>query len=215
MAENFLTHKLGELPVWGWGLAGLGGVGIAIYVIKSRSTQAIPGGQAASNTTAGTVSADQTGFAQQAGQITPGTPFPTVPGTGGSSVPVFPGPGWTPIFDGNGNLIGWNPPGGTPGNGTTPPGGGNPPTTPQQPLTKNVVVRAKTTTGPWAAWDAKFPGPPVRPAPNQSSGLSTYAPFGSSLTVLPTPVNGGSNGQSSSWYQLQSGGFIAVSDTLG
>ena len=215
---NFLTNKIGDLPVWGWGIAGIGGVAIAYFVIKGRGIAGIPGGSSASDTTAGAVSADQTGFPQSAGQITPGAPFPTV---GPNQTPVFPGPGFTPIFDGNGNLIGWNPPGGVgnpqqPGAPPTPspqPPGGGP--LPPQPSGKTVIIRAKTTTGVWAPWDAKYPGPPVRPSPNQASGVSTYAPFGTSVTVLPTPVNGGSNGQSTSWYQLLSGGYINVADTMG
>lgn len=219
---NFLTNKIGDLPVWGWGLAGIAGVGIAFFVIKGRGIPGIPGGSAASNPSSGTISADQAGlgYPQSAGQVTPGAPFPTVP-VGGGSAPVFPGPGYTPILDGAGNVVGWNPPGGlgnpqAPGAPPTPspspPGGG-----PLPPIgnTKTVIVRAKTTTGPWAAWDAKFPGPPVRKATNQASGVQTFVPFGSSLTVLPTALNGGSNGVSTGWYQLQSGGYIATSDVMG
>lgn len=203
MAENFLTHKLGELPVWGWGLAGIGGIGIAFFVIKSRNAPqtAIPTGMQASTTTTGNVLPDQTGYAQQAGQITPGAPFPTVPGTGGSQVPVFPGPGWTPILDGQGNVIGWNPP---PTPGTQPSG------------TKTVMVRAK---GANPGYDVKFPGPPVRPGPGASTGLRGTVPWGSALQVLPTVVTGKGNYSDTSgittWYQLQGGGYISTYDVVG
>ena len=214
MAENFLVKKVGDLPVWAWGLVAAGGIGVGFFIVKSRSTQGIPGGAAASNTSAGNVLPDLSGasFPQSAGQITPGAPFPTV---GPNQTPVFPGPGWTPILDGNGNVIGWNPPGAVPPPQPGQPPQPSPPGQPPQPTSKTVTVRPKTTTGVFAGWDKTHTGVPVRSAANANAPIQSYAAYGSGLTVLPTQITGGNNFGNPFWYQAQGGGFVSTSDALG
>ncbi len=105
---NFLMHKAGGLPIWAWGLIGIAGVGIGYYFI-TRNSSAIPTGTQASNTSAGTVSADPGSASLQPSNAGgPNNPFPEIP-VGNGSVPVLPN-GYTPIYDNNGNLVGFEPP---------------------------------------------------------------------------------------------------------
>lgn len=109
-SENFITHEVGPLPIWAWGLVIGGGViaGVIIIPKLTSSTSGIPA-SGSSTTSAGTVAADTSGTN---GAYTSGNPFQEVP-TGSGNVPVVPS-GYTPIYDSNGNLIGWQAP-------TTPP----------------------------------------------------------------------------------------------
>jgi len=201
MAENFLVKKVGDLPVWAWGLVAAGGIGVGFFIVKSRSTPGIPGQSQASNVASGNVLPDLSGlsYPQSAGQITPGAPFPTV---GPNQTPVFPGPGWAPILDGSGNVVGWNPP---PTPGSTPP----------PPTSKTVTVRPKTTAGTFAGWDKTHTGVPIRSAANANAPVQSYAAFGSALKVLPAQLTGGNNFGNAFWYQTQGGGYVSTSDAMG
>lgn len=138
MAENFLTKKIADLPVWAWGLIGIAGIGVGYLIIKRTSAPAIPNQGAASDTSAGNVLPDQTQAGlQPSAPVGPGNPFPSVP-TGNGTVPVVP-PGYVPIYDSNGNLIGWQPPPAPPTvpppgpGGSPPPPAGSPPPPPGTP----------------------------------------------------------------------------------
>jgi hypothetical protein len=100
MAENFLTKKIADLPVWAWGLIGIAGIGVGYFIIKKP---AIPTGTQASDTSAGNVLPDQTGLAPSNAPVGPGDPFMSVP-VGQGTVPVLPN-GYAPQYDINGNLV--------------------------------------------------------------------------------------------------------------
>ncbi len=108
MAENFLTKKIADLPVWTWGLIGIAGIGVGYFIIKKTSTSAIPTGTQASDTASGNVLPDQTGITPSNAPVGPGDPFMSVP-VGQGTVPVLPN-GYAPIYDSNGNLTGYQAP---------------------------------------------------------------------------------------------------------
>lgn len=107
MADNFLTKKIADLPVWAWGLVGIAGVGVG-YLVITRGKSAIPTGTQASDTTSGNVLPDQTGITPSNAPVGPGDPFMSVP-VGQGTVPVLPN-GYTQILDSNGNLTGYQAP---------------------------------------------------------------------------------------------------------
>lgn len=119
MADNFLMKKIADVPVWGWGIIGIAGIGVGYFIIH-RSKPAIPTGTQASDPTAGNVLPDQTPAALQPtnNPVGPGDPFMSVP-TGNGTVPVLPN-GYNPIYDANGNLTGYQAPPAPPS--ATPPG---------------------------------------------------------------------------------------------
>jgi len=108
MAENFLTHKIADLPVWSWGLIGIAGIGVGYFIIKRTSSPAIPTGGATSDTASGNVLPDNQGIAPSNQPVGPGDPFRSVPVWQGT-VPVLPN-GYSPIYDSNGNLTGYQAP---------------------------------------------------------------------------------------------------------
>lgn len=142
--DSFLKKDLAGLPVWGWALIVVGGVGAGLLFLK------FSGKSGPNASAAGTTSAGQAGTSEAAGVLAGQSGNGTVPQTfnnpdtgfasttvNGQQVPILP-PGYVPITDGAGNVIGYAPSGGstTSGNGTTttttpPPGGaqqgGNPP----------------------------------------------------------------------------------------
>lgn len=121
MADNFITKKLAGLPVWAWGLVGIAGVGIGYFIIHGKSS-GIPTGTQSSDTSSGTVQADNTGLPPSNMPVGPGDPFMSVP-VGSGTVPVLPN-GYQPIYDGNGNLTGYQAPPPPPvASNPNPPGG--------------------------------------------------------------------------------------------
>ena len=136
---NFLTNKIGDIPVWGWGLAAAGGIGIALF-IRSRSQQAIPTGTQASNTSLGNVLPDQSTIA---GQVSNPSPSPYINPGGAPTVP--PGPGYVPILDQNGTITGWQY--GNPGTQGTPPTGTGG-TLPVSPVAPTAPSPGTTFLGP-------------------------------------------------------------------
>ena len=110
MSDNFLTKKIADLPVWAWGLIVLAGGGLGFYFISKRKSAAIPTGTQASDTTSGNVLPDASASSLQPSNapVGPGDPFPSVP-VGNGTVPVIPS-GYSPIYDNNGNLVGYQPP---------------------------------------------------------------------------------------------------------
>lgn len=133
-------------------------------------------------------------------------------GVNGNQVPVVPF-GDTPIFDNNGNLIGWqganpNPtPTPTSPNPTPPPTTTPPPSNPPPSLSwPELIVRGKSSSGPNASYDAHNSGIPLRAGP-ADNGVLTFVPFGAEIQSTGTEVTGGYNNKtgkngSYQWYPV-------------
>src|SRR5260221_6670066 len=102
----FLTKKIGDLPVWAWGLIGAAGVGVGIIIIKKTSTSAAAIPTAPTANAQGVLSSpigDNTGMptvATVAGQVPPNV-------NQNSAQTTPPGPGYVPIINSNGDIVGW------------------------------------------------------------------------------------------------------------
>ncbi len=120
---GFLTKTTGSLPNWAWGLVIVAGAGVGYYFVKKNN---------ATSTNASTAVATpvtDTGPGVNNAPVDTSNPVLTVPGGTSGTVPILP-PGYTPIYDSQGNLIGWEPPGTSPPTQTPPPA----PTNGQNPL---------------------------------------------------------------------------------
>lgn len=170
--SNFLKKDIGGLPVWGWGLIVVGGIGAGFLLIK------FTGGSnpLSSLTSAGTNSAGQAGTSEAAGALNGQSGNGTVPTTynnpdtgfasttlNGQQVPILP-PGYTPITDSAGNVIGYGPASGA----TTSTSGG--------------VATTTTTTGS---------GTTSTSTPSSSKTATTTK--SASLETTPRDAHGGHN----------------------
>lgn len=115
---KLLTRQIGPLPAWGWvGVIAVGG-GIGYFVIKRTNKSNAVQTSSPTPITTDTTGANAATNPQYSGPDT-GTlsnnPILTVPTPTGTA-PLLP-PGWIPLKDQNGNIIGWEPP---PAPGATP-----------------------------------------------------------------------------------------------
>jgi hypothetical protein len=106
-----LTKQVGPLPLWGWGAVILVGGGIGYVVIKRTNSSNAVQTSTPTPITTDTTGANAAQIPQYSGADT-GTqntnPVLTVPTPTGTA-PILP-VGYVPIKDGNGNIIGWEPP---------------------------------------------------------------------------------------------------------
>lgn len=113
-------------------------------------------------------------------------------GVNGNQVPIVPY-GDTPVYDGNGNLIGWQTP--NPNQPTSP----NPPPTqtqlpppPTTTPTETGIIRALETSGQTSGYDKANPGGvPFRSTPG--GAVLSEAPYGSQVSITGAPVQGSDN----------------------
>lgn len=188
--QETLSKQVGGLPIWGWGLIGVGGVGVGYYVIHgkllgggSNPTSALSSYSAGTSVDANGNLVDSNGNiiqgASNLGQAS-SSPYQTVPNGQGGSIPILP-TGYTPITDSNGNVIGYNQPA--------------PPMSPAPPGT-NTGGSTGTTTGVVQTIGGKFtPGNPLIPFGQWPNGVSWRT--GQLINVkgqLYTIVVGGGNG---------------------
>lgn len=129
--KEFLTKKVGGLPVWAWALIGVAGVGAGYLLIryqqkKSNTTSALTAQNSADLTT-GNASGNETN--PSTGQVGSNgiidNPFPET-NVNGQNVPIIP-PGYQAVYDSNGNIVGWEPITVNPTPAPPPPTGGPPP----------------------------------------------------------------------------------------
>ena len=187
-----LTKKVADLPVWAWGLIGVAGVGVGYFIIKKSSAaataaQGIPA--APTDTTGGALTSP---IGDVGSQVGTGTSAPSNPEINSYGAPTLsPGIGWTPIYDGNGNLVGWNAPPQPPPSGTY----------------GKLAIRAAGSVPAYAAYDKSNPqGVPIRSstAPTGPNVIG-YAAFGSTVTPVGPLTN-------NMWHT--SAGYISVHDVV-
>jgi hypothetical protein len=80
-----------------------------------------------------------------------------------------------------------------------------------------ATIRAKTTSGPDASYDATHTGVPVRSAPSGSATIIYTVPFGGTIALSTnSTVNGTSNqkGGSSAWYQVGNNQYLSAFDVV-
>lgn len=213
--KEFFLKKFGGLPVWAWALIGAGGIGAGILLIRWQQSKGTP----ASDTTLTSQSTPDltTGNTGQetAAANTVGdngiinNPFPET-NVNGSQVPVVP-PGYTPVYDNNGNIVGWAPTSANSSNTGSSTGTGFTATT--------IMIRGKTPVDPV---DGKQTSVPFWSSPGGSKMGSI--PFGSAIqqiaAIISGPVNKSASGayQSSQWYPVSYGGqtgYVSAIDVGG
>lgn len=80
-----------------------------------------------------------------------------------------------------------------------------PPSSPSQG--PQVIIRSRSTSGPYAQFDTLNPGVPVFSKPG--SGSIGFAPFGSSFPAAGSPVSGASNGFTTQYWPITYAGITA------
>lgn len=187
---GFLGKTTANLPNWAWGLVIVVGAGIGFIFVKKNASSATATGAATNASTAvatpitdmggqpgvNNAPIDMSGGGQQ-------NPVLTVPGGSGGQVPILP-PGYTPIYDSQGNLVGWEPPGTTPPTQKPPvpppplPG----PKPPQPPPTNNPPPPGKPPTpNP----PPPGPKPPVPPPPSPPTLIYSNNPATNTTGAAP------------------------------
>ncbi len=136
---EFLSKTTGSLPNWAWIGVIVVGAG-AGYLFVRNSNKTSTNASTAVATPAITDTTGQPGV-NNAPVDQSGSGVLTVPGGPGGSVPILP-PGYTPIYDSQGNLIGWEPPGTAPPTQQPP---ASPPIWQGNPIWSNVP--GSTATG--------------------------------------------------------------------
>lgn len=210
--KEFFLKKFGDLPVWAWGLIAAGGIGAGILLIRwqkgtpataaNLTAQSSPGDLTTGNTGAETNSASNT--VGDNGIIN--NPFPET-NVNGQQIPILP-PGYQPVTDGSGNIIGYAPT--STSTGTTPSGG----------FTATArTIRSKT---PVDSASSSRKSVPFLSSPG-GKALGSI-PFGASVqqtaAVLSGPINTSANGNysSSQWYPVTyngQSGFVNAIDIVG
>lgn len=112
---GFLGKTSAGIPNWGWGIVIAGGVIVGYFFTKSKAVT----NQTTSTAVPVTDTSGQPGVNNA--PLDQGNPVLTVPGGASGNVPILP-PGYTPIYDSNGNLVAFEPPG-SPPIGTVPTSG--------------------------------------------------------------------------------------------
>lgn len=194
----FLQKSIQGIPVWGWALAGIAGVGVAWYFLNKKGPPATNAAQVSATPNApGTTgySVDANGNVVDAnGNIVAASqsPYPAVPQ---GQIPIIP-PGTCPIYDPSGNVVAYGP---------------CPPTpivpTPPGPTTKTATVRAKVSG---STYDKTHYGVPLDDKPGGKT--ISFAPFGSALSIDPTGIMGppaAFQGLTSNiWYKTSTGSYV-------
>ncbi len=140
---SILEKTTAGLPNWAWGLVIVAGMGVGYLFVRSKNAQT-----STNQTTATAAPITDTGGTSQAplgGGGDQVNPVLTVPGGSSGSVPILP-PGYTPIYDNQGNLIGWEPPV-TPPTQTAPGGSGG--TSSGGTFVNPLIPLGQWNTGPY------------------------------------------------------------------
>lgn len=130
----------------------------------------------------------------------------------GSNVPIVPS-GVNPIYDSNGNLVGFQSPSTQP---VTSPSAAPKPT-------ETGTIRKRQTSGVTASYDKGSPsGVPFRTTPGGAT--MQYLPYGAPVSITGTPVQGPDNfgkdathAGSTLWFPVQSGnskGYVSAYDVV-
>lgn len=189
---GFLGKTTAGLPNWAWGLVIIGGAGVGYLFLRYQNAQAQP---------TATAETGQPGVPYSGPNQSPVVTVPT--GSSGGQVPILP-PGYTPLYDSQGNIVGWEPsgsntppptqqppppPGGSKGGKGGKKGGGSDTDGSKTPIPPNSPGGAHhPNTGPGLPTG---PQPKPQPKPSggtQSSGgwVNPLVPYGTSI-----PATGG------------------------
>jgi hypothetical protein len=219
--------------VWAGGAVAAGTI-LYFYWRRSAGTTAAAGTPAAAGGTTANDAAALNGFQVDSmagipfgetagGYNYQGGPVDNFPGGGwsetsvnGNNVPIVPS-GVNPIYDSNGNLVGFEQPGQQPTSSPSP--------APTPAPAETGTIRQRMTSGVTAKYDKPNPGGvPFRSTPG-GAVLSTV-PYGAQVTITGTPVQGPDNfgskndpqhAGSTLWFPIKQGntsGYISAYDIV-
>jgi cytoskeletal protein RodZ len=206
-----IEQEVGKQPWYVWAGA-LTGAGVVVwYVLKNRAaTSSTSSASSASQAAASNSTLNGYDVSSMAGLPygytagngpTDNSAFPSF-SNGTTSIPYLPA-GVNPIYDPNGNLVGYQQ---APASSTTP-----------TSTTETGVVRTRNNSPASSAYDAKnAAGVPVRKTPG--GAVAGYASYGSELQITGAPVTGPSNFASGAngstlWYPTAQG-YVSAFDII-
>lgn len=228
------VEEFKNLPPWGKAAA-IGVVGMVAFLgyraYASSRSSTTSGTTAGTTGTGGTLSLPQVAGGQDISGGGAQSPFAQVPsGPTANSVPVLPA-GLQPIFDGVGNLIGWQPStpsasvtsvgSGTPTPTTTPTPSSPVPPVPSQGPIGDVIeyIRAAFSQGSAASYDQTHSGVPIRSSASAGNNVIGTLAYGTPIDITKAQqVTGTSNfgpgntSGSNVWYKLPGGGYVSAYD---